>query len=1708
MCKMCVYRCIVMMWCVLFVLMFVPVHSSLIQVSDVAQNYTSYPCTDQNHLVLIPGALTAGSSNRACVSRFHSEGPAYVTLTLKAEGQETKATRDLPPGDGGCLDLPVPLLPNTKAEFIVNIRYPELCTWERRLTLRITSGRVVVLHTERARYRPGDTVRARALVLKADLAPVHGSIEEMWLEGPPGAWEGTRAAQWNRVQTRLGFGQIQHELDAQAPPGRWTLRAKLEDGSQGVTEFLVGNYEIPPFQLSVKHAARVLRTSERLVWTVCVRYPWTEAVEGMLVIRLRGAGVNFSTDSTPGVRTAVRLRAPKACHRHAVAARRIGLDGGNPPDVVVADFSFQEEGTRIWQNTTVVSQVVDKAVTLQFLTKHRVVLAPGLPYKLKIKATRWDDKPASNELVRVCRSPAERTEASCDDATTDARGVARVMFTVDDDANVLYKFQATLKNESSTAASPLYLPVRRSGSIHAALGPLRGDANARSLVPLYLSKEVDTALSVHFVVITRGGTIYRWGVTTQCPISSSTNQIYAAPRNSKCPQAHQSDHSSDLLDRQIYQSGNSSGFIHQSEGSDLLDRHLLRVMLPIKMTHQMCPDSHLVAYFYHSGELVSAVKHIEMEECFVNKVELNWLSRQVAPGASASLSISTNELALCGLSVLDSASRWLAPVPSAKDSIMERLRNIIVSHRNLTEYDANGKCFLTSDEAVPTPSSVLTHLAEGGVRVAGGAGHACAPAPAPAPLREHAQPRTDFSEAWLWRLVAVGVNGTVITSARAPDSITRYEATALCVARNGLAVSPPASLQVFREFFIHADGPKRLKRGDSSIIQYRIFNYLYESLNIEIQVLADPHIEVPDRTEVAAMPARASVTRRVTLRAALPGSARLAIRARAPSQGVSDEIIIQIQVAPEGVPAQDYHSALLCGPGSEVSSTSEVSWSWPKVDAIPGSESVTVWAIGDIAGPLLADADSLVLLPRGCGEQNMARLATNLLALKQLDPKSPAASSAKEHVARGFTRQLQYTHPSGGFSAFGASDDPSTWLTAFTLRYLRKAHEVISPGMPPPPALRRAERWLMSQQMENGCFRNEGQVFHRELKGGLNEDGEIANVALTAYVITSLVEGVSDLPYKLLKNTLHCLRALPPLKTKSPNRVYAHAVLAYAFMRLGRYEEDLRRSNEASPGVEGLEDDEDVRELLELMRMARRKEEFVWWETSSLATSVEATGYALLALASCPRTLRASCAHDARAAARWLSTRRNAQGGFASTQDTLVALEALTAWTASQPPAPAHLTVTVKSGSATSSVLLTPEAKVPELMKMPMGMLEVTVEGSGCALVQATRAYHTLTPVSSDSLLSVQVSVRTDGAFNCDNGTNCFCAAVVEACVVWTGEFPEMALLDITLPGGFGADAALLYAQLQKTDTLLRRIELSPSAGRATLYLAARGGRLRGAHRCFSVHAVGPAAATKPAYVRAQDYYVPAHNDTQMYTIPEDCPSRISQRSNDYLRSDNLFTKSLSEDGEILINDEFTFEDVADGIPLEDPIYDNLTKKDETENKNTNQKASNLVADNERKPKLESENEIIRIDDKIDKNFDNIDDSVDSNVNPGINNKTNVDKPVDDSEKELPEKKEVKTEHRIEIRDDSKQEAGVDNPKLSSFHVVNSAKDLDVPEGIEGPVPAVVLPPPNFVPVPPITAAPDVAFPSVQANPKAFYSYPPYGYYIYSEPRHRYVYKR
>lgn len=67
----------------------------------------------------------------------------------------------------------------------------------------------------------------------------------------------------------------------------------------------------------------------------------------------------------------------------------------------------------------------------------------------QVKATRWDDKPAVSERIRVCRYPslgvpaAETIKPTCNSGDTDTTGVARVMFAAEDYVSPFYRFEVS-----------------------------------------------------------------------------------------------------------------------------------------------------------------------------------------------------------------------------------------------------------------------------------------------------------------------------------------------------------------------------------------------------------------------------------------------------------------------------------------------------------------------------------------------------------------------------------------------------------------------------------------------------------------------------------------------------------------------------------------------------------------------------------------------------------------------------------------------------------------------------------------------------------------------------------------------------------------------------------------------------------------------------------------------------------------------------------------------------------------------------------------------------------------------------------------------------------------------------------------------------------------------------------------------------------------
>ncbi|KTF90810.1 hypothetical protein cypCar_00020540, partial [Cyprinus carpio] len=185
-----------------------------------------------------------------------------------------------------------------------------------------------------------------------------------------------------------------------------------------------------------------------------------------------------------------------------------------------------------------------------------------------------------------------------------------------------------------------------------------------------------------------------------------------------------------------------------------------------------------------------------------------------------------------------------------------------------------------------------------------------------------------------------------------------------------------------------------------------------------------------------------------------------------------------------------------------------------------------------------------------------------------------------------------------------------------------------------------AKNWLGQQQQSNGCFASVGKLFNNMLKGGVNDE-----VTLSAYITAALLElGIQETDPVVAKS-LACLKE----SSHNIDNTYVTALLSYTFTLAG---------------------DEEMRQTLlsNLDKQAKREGVGRYWTLANNAqpmgsVEVETSAYVLLALLSGPSLPGFGLNYSA-GIVHWLSKQQNANGGFSSTQDTVVALQALAKYSA------------------------------------------------------------------------------------------------------------------------------------------------------------------------------------------------------------------------------------------------------------------------------------------------------------------------------------------------------------------------------------------------------------------------------------------------------------
>ena len=595
--------------------------------------------------------------------------------------------------------------------------------------------------------------------------------------------------------------------------------------------------------------------------------------------------------------------------------------------------------------------------------------------------------------------------------------------------------------------------------------------------------------------------------------------------------------------------------------------------------------------------------------------------------------------------------------------------------------------------------------------------------------------RNYFPETWLFDLVDLDENGEHSMDLAAPDTVTTWIGDAFCTSSEfGISVAKEQQLLVDQDFFIDMKLPFSIKRDELLTLNVTAFSKTKElSLPLKIKVLETDEYKSDGSFEVCVRP-QDRETRTFTVKARELNEVNITVEAVIESfkgcdsgqdtQGFRDAIQKPIQVRPEGFPVEKVHSEFVCRQAEDEETKIDLSEiSLPLDNLVEGSERAWITVSGDVLAPSMNNLDKLVKMPYGCGEQNMISMVPNIYVVKYLEGtnqnKPDLIAKAKKFMKAGYERQeKRYRHKDGSYSIWGPKDEDaegSVWLTAFVVKAFSQASDYIDIDQ---ENLRQSFQWLRSKQNPDGCYENSGYSYK------FDRD---SNVALTASLAITYLESHFDSNPKMSEEVIEAMKCLQE-NVKEDSSVYVKALANYAFALMGESKSELTETGSSVStsrgfGFAGYRSSnlgDTFGSFAELLAELKAK------ENSSVITSedVEISAYVVLTLVKLDKL------PEALSVIRWLTTQRNSYGGFKSTQDTMIALQALAEYSLKITEDETDLEIEFEHDGKEIEFEVTEDNKLLlQMQKLTLDSsksapVSVEVEGSGCFLVQSILRYN------------------------------------------------------------------------------------------------------------------------------------------------------------------------------------------------------------------------------------------------------------------------------------------------------------------------------------------------------------------------------------------------
>ncbi|XP_069462358.1 CD109 antigen-like [Ambystoma mexicanum] len=834
-----------------------------------------------------------------------------------------------------------------------------------------------------------------------------------------------------------------------------------------------------------------------------------------------------------------------------------------------------------------------------------------------------------------------------------------------------------------------------------------------------------------------------------------------------------------------------------------------------------------VYYIHNRNYVIFDSMTFSVKGGFKNKVSLAWSKTQAKPAENVSLSVTVEEPgSLVGLRVVEKG----ADETRIDETQVENELLAFQGNRGQSITDINEQYYEYYEQQMDVDWSNIH-------------GNAFADQSVGNP----------FSETWIWMESNISSGKNTNLQVTVPKSITTWVASAFVISEGrGFAVtSEPVELQVFQQFYISVNLPYSVTRGEEFILEVVIYNQLEQTLEVTVtleqmdsfEIVGPSHAGMAPNQRKSTVPSNSGQLVLFPIKPKQLGEMTFNIKAT--SLAASDATTKVVLVKPEGIQQFYSQSILLQLAGSTPQTvTKGLTFVFPN-NVVSGSVQAYVTAVGDILGPTIDGLESLIQMPYGCGEQNMINFCPNIYILQYLNATGQTTPSITEksinYMNNGYQRQLTYKRDDGSFSAFGNSDSSgSTWLSAFVLRCFLQARPFIFIDQ---TVLEITIRWLIGfQKMDTGEFTEPGRVIHTELQGG-----QSGPITLTSYILTALLE---DPVYRVTYGN-EAAKAIQFLESKFQEGIssnYTLAVVTYA----------LSLANSTKAGLA----------LDQLNGRAERTDGGMFWYSPAAginnywqprSSEIEMAAYALL---SCGQLNRIN---EGISIMKWLSQQRSRLGGYSSTQDTIMALQALSQFAAvySSNSASMAITVTgpgdfVPKSFQISSVNRLVQQRAQISVRQPLS-INISAVGNGVAVFQLNVVYNTMLSarrrrsLDGTETFALNITVEDD-----KNNLN---RLTVHAC---TSYIPSkyanesgMALMQVDYLSGFSLDPSVSIQ-----NDLLKKVE--PEDGKVNLYFDT----ISGAPVCVRVPMLRNAkvSGSQDAMISMVDYYKPSSQVIRPYS--------------------------------------------------------------------------------------------------------------------------------------------------------------------------------------------------------------------------------------------------